>query len=127
MTAEEHAESLAAIRELLAMHSRRVGEDGEVAGEVLQVSGAEKPLHERLEGLQSNQDCTDPEFRTHRTGGGGAQFSPDARPLDEGKGVEAVEKEDQGQVVTEAVPPVSPQEEKPDEDGRDDAASGRNR
>ena len=124
MTAEEHAESLTAIRELLAIHAIWVDEDGEAAGEADQVAGVEKPLHERLGGLKPNQDCTDPEFRMHCTGGGGADFSPDARPLDEGKGVEAVEKEDQGQVATEAVSLVSPQEEKADEDGRDDATSG---
>ena len=123
MTVEAHAESLTAIRELLAIHALWVDADGEAVEKVDQVVGVEKPLRERLDWLKSNRDVTDPEFWTHSTGGGGAQFSPDARPLGEGKGVEAVAKEDRGQVVTEGVSLVSPREEKPEEDDRDDTAS----
>ena len=108
MTVEEHAESLTAIRDLLTIHSIWIDEDETAARIVEQGTGVEKPLHERLGGLMSNQDGTDPDFRTHSTGGGGAQFSPDDRPLDEGEDVEVVEKEGKGQVVTDAVSLVPP-------------------
>ena len=94
MTVGEHAESLNSIRQLLAMHTSLVEEDwivieetrlgkdmaavekDVVALEIAQQStGCEKPLGERLEGLMCDQDPKDPEFRMHRTGGGGAQFS----------------------------------------------------
>ena len=124
MTAGEHAASLNSIRHLLAMHASWVEEGRGASEEANQVSCGEKPLSERLEGLKPSQDYADPEFRMRRTGGGGAQFSPDARPLGEGECVEVLEKAEEGQVATEATPPVSPQEEKPDEEGQDDAASG---
>ena len=120
---EERAESLTAIRDLLATHAAWIEEDGDSVEKVEPVVVIEKTLHERLDGLKSKQDVIDPEFRTHCTGGGGAQIFPDTQPLDEGKGVEAVEKEDRGQVVTEAVSPVSPREEKPEEGNREDVMS----
>ena len=123
LTVGEHAESLTAKRDLLATHAAWREEDGDAVGKVEPVVVTEKTLHERLDGLKSKQDVIDPEFRKHCTGGGGAPFLPDTQPLGEGKCVEAVEKEDRGQVVTEAVSLVSPRGEKPEEDNRDDVMS----
>ena len=96
LTVGEHAESLEAIRQLVAMHSILIddgttvsdSEEGEtndrdnVNVKEIDDLGWEKPLGGRLEGLISEQDPRDPEFTRYRTGGGGgAQFFPDERSL----------------------------------------------